>query len=91
MLNRPLRILDMGAGLAQISLSLASDHHVTVNDISTNMLDMAKDHAKSLGVYDQVRFITCPYQALSNHLAGEQFDIILCHALLEWLGEPEKS
>ena len=51
MLNRPLRILDMGAGLAQISLSLASDHHVTVNDISTNMLDMAKDHAKSLGVY----------------------------------------
>ena len=90
MLNRPLRILDVGAGLAQISLSLASDHPVTVNDISTNMLDMAKDHAKSLGVYDQVRFITCPYQALSNHLAGEQFDIILCHALLEWLGEPEK-
>ncbi|USZ15237.1 methyltransferase domain-containing protein [Moraxella sp. FZFQ2102] len=88
--HRPLKILDVGAGLAQISLSLATDHHVTINDISANMLAMAKQSADALGVGDKVRLITCPYQALPQYLGDEKFDLILCHALLEWLGEPSE-
>lgn len=86
--DRPLKILDVGAGLAQISLTLAHAHHVTVNDISVNMLTKAKQSATELGVLDKVRFLACPYQELFDKLQGEKFDLILCHALLEWLGSP---
>lgn len=90
-LCRPLKILDIGAGLAQISLQLAKNHQVTINDISVNMLQLAKNNAQQLNINpDNLRFITCPHQELNMHLAGEKFDFILCHAVLEWLGEPEK-
>ena len=42
-LGRPLRILDVGAGLAQIAIELATQGHtVVINDISANMLEKAK-------------------------------------------------
>lgn len=89
-LGRPLRVLDVGAGLAQISLELAKNHHITINDISVNMLDKAKDSAMRMAINpDHLRFIACPYQELPEHLSDEKFDMILCHAVLEWLGEPE--
>ena len=76
-LGRPLRILDVGAGLAQIAIELATQGHtLVINDISANMLD--------------IRWYVCPYQELEEKLAGntEKFDLIMCHALLEWLAEP---
>lgn len=110
-LGRPLQILDVGAGLAQISLELATQgHNVVINDISANMLDKAKTALEALKneaahnaektlFFGEVTWYVCPYQALSVHLAtphlnhesahnGQQFDLILCHALLEWLAEP---
>lgn len=86
--NRPLSVLDVGAGLAQISLKLAQHHTVTISDISQNMMDKAQASADELGV--SARFITSPYQDLPAHLAGQKFDVILCHAVLEWLSEPAK-
>lgn len=87
-LTRPLKILDVGAGLAQISLSLAKQHHCTINDISSNMIDKAKQSAEAQNLTN-IRFITCAYQALPNAIAGEKFDLILCHAVLEWLDKPK--
>lgn len=87
--NRPLKVLDVGAGLAQISLSLAHQHDVTINDISANMLAMAKSSAKQLNVAHKVRFVHCPYQELAHKLTNEKFDVIICHAVLEWLEAPE--
>ncbi|OOR92964.1 SAM-dependent methyltransferase [Moraxella caviae] len=88
-LGRKLRILDVGAGLGQISLSLAAQgHHCTINDISAAMLDKARAKAQADGI--DARFITAPYQTLPNVLHDEKFDVILCHALLEWLGEPDE-
>lgn len=86
-LQRPLNILDVGAGLAQLSLALAKEHNVTINDISANMLAKAKADAKDLSVSPQ--FLVCPYQALPKHLSKHSFDLILCHALLEWLEKPQ--
>lgn len=89
--NRPLRILDIGAGLAQISIELAKNgHDVTINDISANMLDIAKSNAHNeLGeIADKISWHTCPYQGLNDKLMGE-YDLILCHAVLEWLAEPK--
>ncbi len=104
-LGRPLRILDVGAGLAQIAIELAvQGHNVVINDISANMLAKAQASFKQLAVdksdcevnaFGEIKWVACPYQELSDKLAGEtlsqeseKFDLILCHALLEWLAEP---
>ncbi|MGK8264869.1 methyltransferase domain-containing protein [Moraxella nonliquefaciens] len=86
--DRPLRVLDVGAGLAQISLNLATRHDVTISDISDEMLQKAQATACELNVLP--RFIVAPYQELTHLLKGQKFDLILCHAVLEWLGEPAK-
>ncbi|MBP2281339.1 S-adenosylmethionine-dependent methyltransferase [Psychrobacter sp. PL19] len=123
MLARPLRILDVGAGLAQIAIDLAlQGHSVVVNDISENMLNKAKasfekqQAVANNNVFDEkvfdekvfgaVTWVVCPYQQLEATLSidnghldsngidkasidkSDKFDLILCHALLEWLAEP---
>ncbi|MDO5652088.1 MAG: methyltransferase domain-containing protein [Moraxella sp.] len=88
-LDRPLNILDVGAGLAQISLQLAKTHHCTITDISSNMLAKARANADELGIKDNTRFITASYQELGDIIKGNTYDVILCHAVLEWLGEPK--
>ena len=85
--TRPLRVLDVGAGLAQISIELAKDgHDVTINDISANMLEIAKQNAGETA--QTIIWHTCPYQQLDDKLTGK-YDLILCHAVLEWLAEPK--
>ena len=85
--NRPLRVLDVGAGLAQISIELAKDgHDVTINAISANMLEIAKQNAGEAA--QNITWHTCPYQQLDDKLTGK-YDLILCHAVLEWLAEPK--
>ena len=85
--NKPLHILDVGAGLAQISLDLSVNHQVIISDISQNMIDKAKEAAHKKGV--NPTFIVAPYQELPQHLHTQKFDVILCHAVLEWLASPE--
>lgn len=90
--HRPLRILDIGAGLAQISIELANmGHDVTVNDISIEMLKKAQLSANNLqaNLSQKITWHACPYQELNEKLTGK-YDLILCHAVLEWLGEPQK-
>ena len=90
-LGRPLRILDVGAGLAQIAIELATQGHtLVINDISANMLEKAQANAESVEKDLDIRWYICPYQALEEKLASntEKFDLIMCHALLEWLAEP---
>jgi len=91
-LGRPLRILDVGAGLAQIAIELAAQgHSVVINDISANMLEKAKASAEKIDKKLDITWYVCPYQALEETLGKEEndkFDLIMSHALLEWLAEP---
>ena len=103
--GRPLRILDVGAGLAQIAIELAAQgHSVVINDISANMLEKAKANAAEIDKNLNIRWYVCPYQELESSLAidklqnkdsaannienAAKFDLIMSHALLEWLAEP---
>lgn len=86
--SQRLKVLDVGAGLAQISLSLATHHDVIISDISQNMINKAKLSANELNVTPQ--FIVSPYQKLHQHLHKQKFDVILCHAVLEWLSDPKQ-
>ena len=88
-LEEPLRILDVGAGLGQLAIRLAKlGHQVVVNDISGEMLAIAKATAEQEGVLEQIEWHHCPLQNLSNEVKGH-FDLVLCHAVIEWLADPD--
>ena len=78
-------VLDIGAGMAQMGLALAEQgHDVCINDISENMLALAKKEAKARQLDDKVRWDLGPFQ----NLPEGRFDLVLCHAVLEWLEQP---
>lgn len=83
---RPLRVLDIGAGLGHMSLWLAQQgHQVTLAEPALPMLDGARERFAEACV--NAEFIHSPWQGLVG--AGlPAFDLVLCHAVLEWLAEP---
>ena len=83
----PLRVLDVGAGLGHMSLWLAErGHQVTLAEPAAPMLDGARARFAEAG--RQATFIQAPWQDLPGQLA-EPFDLVISHAVLEWLAEPE--
>ena len=88
-IQAPLRILDIGGGLGQLSVALAKlGHQVVYNDLSQQMLEAAQKLAQEAGVLDKIIWYRQPYQTLKNESIG-QFDLVMSHALIEWLAEPE--
>lgn len=85
--KRPLRVLDIGAGLGHMALWLAErGHQVTLAEPAAPMLEGARARFAEAG--QQATFIQAPWQDLLGQLT-EPYDLVLCHAVLEWLAEPE--
>ncbi|MFL0800130.1 MAG: methyltransferase domain-containing protein [Agarilytica sp.] len=88
--TQPLNIIDAGGGQGQFGLSLAAQgHSLTLCDISQSMLELAREEAEKQKL-DNVCFIQEPIQSLANHIE-QPADLLLCHALLEWMTEPESA
>lgn len=86
--NKPLNILDLGGGLGFFTCKFASlGHQVTYNDISVAMKDKAYQQAIDQKVAQAIQWCHGPYQNLPK-LMNEPFDLILCHAVIEWLDKP---
>lgn len=84
--ERPLRVLDIGAGLGHMSLWLAErGHDVTLAEPAEPMLEGARQRFAEAG--QTATFIQAPWQDLLGQLT-ESYDLVLCHAVLEWLAEP---
>ena len=84
------RILDAGGGQGQFSLQLAvAGHEVVLCDISAEMLKLAEEQAVQLGVQDRVTLVQCAIQELPAHCNETRFDVVICHAVMEWMQEPE--
>lgn len=84
--DRPLRVLDIGAGLGHMSLWLAErGHEVTLAEPADPMLEGARQRFADAG--QTATFIQAPWQALPDILT-ERYDLVICHAVLEWLAEP---
>lgn len=86
--TQKLTIWDAGCGFAQISLWLAERGHiVTLCDLSKKMLERAKQQ------FDNAACKAVFYHQAVQTLATElpQFDLVLCHAVIEWLAEPQES
>lgn len=86
-----LSILDAGAGQGNFALQLAmSNHKLTLCDLSSIMLADAETLFKKNQCESDTRFIHSPVQELSEH-TEQQYDVVLFHAVLEWLAEPEET
>lgn len=85
-LGKPrLRILDAGGGFGYLSQKLAAlGHDVVLCDISEQMLALAQQQIEAANTALSIQLIHSPIQALTVEEYG-QFDVILCHAVAEWL------
>lgn len=87
--SAPMKILDLGAGLGHYAIEFAkAGHDVTYNELSNVMLGRAQNYAKQACVADAIQWHQGPYQSLT--LKPRSLDMVLCHAVLEWLAEPEQ-
>jgi S-adenosylmethionine-dependent methyltransferase len=90
--GRCMLVWDAGGGLGQMTIRLAElGHSVLLNDISADMLDVARRDIENKGLaqnvdirHDAIQAITAEPEYLQS------FDLVLCHAVLEWVADPEK-
>ncbi len=89
--NQALDILDAGGGMGQFSCELAENGH-TINlcDISREMLDGAKANFLTQGLESQVTLTHCGIQTIPDKFE-QQFDLVMNHAVLEWLEDPQQA
>ncbi|HHX34964.1 MAG TPA: methyltransferase domain-containing protein [Gammaproteobacteria bacterium] len=84
--QRPLRVLDIGAGLGHMALWLAEQgHQVTLVEPALAMLEAAKQRFTEANC--QASFIHADWQTFAQQAEGK-YDLVACHAVLEWLAEP---
>jgi S-adenosylmethionine-dependent methyltransferase len=89
--QRPLRILDAGGGEGQMACELAAlGHQVLLCDLSGEMIKRAQAAAAEKGVSDNMQFVQCPAQDVAQYLE-QPVDLILFHAVIEWLAEPQQA
>ncbi|STV83627.1 putative metallothionein SmtA [Klebsiella pneumoniae] len=82
----PLRVLDAGGGEGQTAIKVAQlGHHVTLCDLSAEMVARARQAAADKGVIDNMHFVQCAAQDIAQHLESP-VDLVLFHAVLEWGG-----
>ncbi|RLV58147.1 methyltransferase domain-containing protein [Parashewanella curva] len=80
-----LRILDAGGGFGYLSQQLAElGHSIVLCDISAEMLALAEQQIQDNEKVLDITIIQSSIQDLSVEALG-QFDLVLCHAVVEWL------
>jgi S-adenosylmethionine-dependent methyltransferase len=81
----PLEVWDAGCGQAQISLWLASKgHQLSLCDLSSKMLSKAQTNFETAGL--DAHFFHQSAQSFA--IQSDNFDLVLCHAVLEWMAKP---
>ncbi len=89
--NNKLSVLDAGGGMGQFSLELAAKgHSIELCDISKDMLAGARQLYAEHNLESQINFTHCGIQDIPRQF-NQQFDLIMNHAVLEWLVDPEQA
>ena len=88
--QQPLDILDAGCGSAYFSAAVACPEHCyDLCDISSAMLGQARQRFKTLP-HIQAEFHQFPLQQIGVQL-DKQYDLVLMHAVIEWLAKPREG
>lgn len=84
--EQTLRILDMGGGTGMMAKVCADlGHHVDLVDAAQDALTLA---AQKMGSHPNVTLIQ---STLADFPKNKQYDVVICHAMLEWLHEPYEA
>lgn len=87
----PLSVLDAGGGEGQTGCGIAArGHNVLLCDLSAEMLSRARRLAEEKGVSDNMQFKQISAQQAGQYL-DKPVDLVLFHAVLEWVAEPQQA
>lgn len=87
----PLDVLDAGGGEGQTGCGIAAlGHKVLLCDLSAEMLSRARRLADEKGVSDNMQFQQISAQQVGSYL-DKPVDLVLFHAVLEWIAEPKEA
>lgn len=85
-----LNVLDAGGGLGQLAIELASSNQVILSDVSAEMLKLAKDSTQLMQSSQlNIKFEQASIQMLAERIGLASQDVVLCHAVLEWVDNPK--
>lgn len=88
--TEPCLVLDVGAGLGHINQWFQEKGFAVVHsDLSTEMVEEAERRHKANGLGQRCDYISTSLMELANRQPPIQYDIILCHAVLEWLPDTQ--
>lgn len=88
--SEPCSVLDVGAGLGQVNQWFQEKGFVVVHsDLSPEMVEEAERLHTATGVTKQCRYISASLTDLASQKPLTQYDVVLCHAVLEWLPDTE--
>lgn len=80
-----------GGGAGRMAIRMASlGNKVILCDPSREMLDRAEEHIREANLSNCVTTIHSSIQDLKSSIDGG-FDIVACHAVLEWLADPKSA
>jgi ubiquinone/menaquinone biosynthesis C-methylase UbiE len=84
----PLRVLDAGGGNGLDAIPFAArGHAVALLDYSTEMLAEARRNAEANGVAERMTFHQADLAAIPSLFPEAQFDVVLCHNVLQYVGD----
>ncbi len=87
------KVLDVGGGLGQQAAWFAGrGHAVTMTEPSSDMLTYAQQWHRDEKTLPQevISYLQAPLQELPLQVPGP-WSLITCHAVLEWLGDPQAA
>lgn len=88
----PCRVLDAGGGLGHMSRWFAAaDHQVTLLEPAENMLKAAAKLDQEAGLEQRITTVQSTLSAYTKCAEPASFEVILCHAVLEWLQDPHAA
>lgn len=88
----PLRVLDVGGGTGGFAVPLAQrGHTVTVVDPSPDALALLARRAHAAGVAGTVSGVQGDGDRLTDVIAADSADLVLCHHVLEFVDEPASA
>ena len=86
-----LSVLDAGGGSGRLAVEMAkAGNRVTLCDPSEAMLAIARQTAREAELAGELAFVQASIKDLGTSVRG-RFDLVVCHAVLEWLGTPEET
>ena len=86
-----LSVVDAGGGSGRLASRIGkAGNSVTLCDPSEEMLTIARGTVEEAGVEHKVTFVQAKIEDLAPRL-GQRFDLVVCHAVLEWLADPAEA